>query len=193
MCHPRFLRYLSLGQQRALLLIAFLIFGLLYFKFYHSPGSPSVENLPEVVVEVLGEVRNPGIHQFPKSPTLKEAIEKAGGLKATVLLAQLPLSDFLETGTSVTVTTRSQDEIKITLGRMEAKKLLIFAIPLDLNRVSVEDLCLIPGIGESLAQEIVAYRERHKGFRSVGELKQVRGISEKKWRTLKPYFQVTPP
>jgi len=183
-----------LGQQWVLFALALLIFGLLYFKFFHSPGSPSVEeNPPEVVVEVSGEVWNAGIHRFPKSPTLKEAIEKAGGLKATVTLAQLPLSDILETGTLVTVTTQSQDEIKIRLGRMEAKKLLVFTIPLDLNRVSVEDLCLIPGIGESLAQEIVAYRERRKGFRSVGELKQVKGVNEKKWQTLKTYFQVTPP
>ncbi len=191
-CNPRFLRYLSLGQQRALLLIALLIFGLLYFKFYHSSGSPFVENLPEVVVEVLGEVRNAGIHRFPKPPTLKEAIEKAGGLKASATPAQLPLSGCLETGTLVTVTLQSQNEIKIILGRMEAKKLLIFSIPLDLNRVSVEDLCWVPGIGESLAQEIVAYRERRKGFRSVGELKRVKGIGEKKWQTLKTYFRVTP-
>ncbi|MDO9350998.1 MAG: helix-hairpin-helix domain-containing protein, partial [Deltaproteobacteria bacterium] len=34
----------------------------------------------------------------------------------------------------------------------------------------MEDLCLIPGIGESLAREIITYRERRKRFRSVEEL-----------------------
>jgi competence protein ComEA len=47
---------------------------------------------------------------------------------------------------------------------------------------------LIPGIGESLAREIVTYRERRKGFRSVEELKNVRGIGEKKYKDLKVYF-----
>jgi DNA uptake protein ComE-like DNA-binding protein len=39
---------------------------------------------------------------------------------------------------------------------------------------------LIPGVGESLAREIVAYRERRSGFRSVEELKDedVKGIGE---------------
>jgi len=75
---------------------------------------------------------------------------------------------------------------------MEARKLLIFSIPLDLNRVSAEDLALIPGIGESLAREIVAYRERRKGFRSVEELKNVKGIGEKKFQSLESHFVVKP-
>jgi competence protein ComEA len=73
---------------------------------------------------------------------------------------------------------------------MAASKLLVFSIPLDLNHVSVEDLCLIPGIGGSLAQEIIAYRDRRKGFRSVEELRNVRGIGGKKYETLKKFLAV---
>jgi competence ComEA-like helix-hairpin-helix protein len=83
-----------------------------------------------------------------------------------------------------------QNVIKIKLERMEARKLLAFSIPLDLNRVSVEDLCLIPGIGESLAREIVSYRERRKGFHSVEELKHVKGIGEKNWKEFTNFFVV---
>jgi competence protein ComEA len=81
-----------------------------------------------------------------------------------------------------------QDEIKIKIGRMEANKLLVFNIPLDLNRVSIEDLCLLPGIGESLAREIITYRQRRKGFRSIEELKNVKGIGEKKYQSVKRFF-----
>jgi competence protein ComEA len=49
---------------------------------------------------------------------------------------------------------------------------------------------LIPGIGESLAQEMIAHRERRKGFRSVEELKNVRGIGGKKYETFKKFFAV---
>jgi len=73
---------------------------------------------------------------------------------------------------------------------MEARKLLVFFIPLDLNRASVEDLCLIPGVGKSLARDIVAYREKRKGFRTVGELRQVKGIGETKWEALRTYVTV---
>jgi len=181
--------HFSIGQQKVLFVLALLIIAILYFKFYyHSLLPPPEENVREIVVEVLGEVRNPGIQVFHSPPTLKETIEKAGGLKESALFETGSSSEVLETGTLLTIIKESPQEIKIKMRRMEAKKLLVFSIPLDLNRVSVEDLCLISGIGESLSLDIVAYRERRRGFRSVEELKNVKGIEEKKYQTLKDFF-----
>jgi len=186
-----FMRHLSLGQQKILFVLALFILVILYFQFYYRPfRPPPKENVREVVVEVLGEVRNPGIQIFQHLPTLKESIEKAGGLKNVAFFDTNSSSEALETGTLLTIVKESQDRIKVKLGRMEARKLLVFSIPLDLNRVSVEDLCLIPGIGESLASEIVTYRERRTGFRSVDELKNVKGIGEKKYKDLKGCFTI---
>jgi competence protein ComEA len=183
------MKYFSVGQQRILFALALLILGILYFKFYYQPFSPpSEEFTKEVVVEVAGEVQNPGIYLFQNPPTLKEVIEKAGGLKETAQFDTASFSEILETGTLLTVTKESSREVKVKMERMAANKLLVFSIPLDLNRVSMEDLCLIPGIGESLAQEIITYRERRKGFRSVEELKNVRGIGGKKYKNLKGFF-----
>jgi competence protein ComEA len=190
LCH---MKHFSLGQQRILFILALFILVILYFRFYYSPLSPPLEETyKEIVVEVWGEVQNPGIYLFQNTPTLGEAIEKAGGLKETALFDITSFSGTLETGTLVTIAKESPDEIKVKLGRMEARKLLVFSIPLDLNRVSVEDLCLIPGIGESLAREIVTYRERRKGFQSVDELKNVKGIGERKLQSFKSYFIVRP-
>lgn len=221
------MKYLSLGQQRILFALALFILVIIYFQFYYHPfRSPPEENVREVVVEVLGEVRNPGIYLFQNTLTLGEAIEKAGGLKETTIFDMDSSLEILETGTLVTIVKESsvispftphpapsphrgegrgegpllkggyegtkQEVIKVKLGRMEAHKLLVFSIPLDLNRVSVEDLCLIPGIGESLAREIVTYRERRRGFRSVEELKSVKGIGEKKFQSIKSYFTLRP-
>jgi competence protein ComEA len=183
------MKYFSLHQQWVLFVLALLILGILYFKFYYQPFSPpSEEFTKEVVVEVAGEVRNPGVYLFQNPPTLKEVIEKAGGLKETAQFDTASFSEILETGTLLTVTKESSREVKVKMERMAANKLLVFSIPLDLNRVSMEDLCLIPGIGESLAQEIITYRERRKGFLSVEELKNVRGIGGKKYKNLKGFF-----
>ncbi len=177
--------HLSAGQQWILLALAFLILGLLCFRFYVHPSLPPSEVKKEFVVEVAGEVRKPGIYLFQTPPALAEAIEKAGGMKEEARL-ETQGSEPLETGTLITVAKKS----RITLGRMAANKLLVFSIPLDLNRVTAEDLCLVPGIGGSLAREIAAYRERRKGFNSVDELKNVKGIGEKKYEGFKKYFVV---
>ncbi len=177
----------SSGQQWVLLALAFLILGLLFFRFYVHPSLPPPEVKKEFVVEVSGEVRKPGIYIFQAPPALAEAIEKAGGTKEAVQLG-IQGSEPLETGTLITVA----QESRITLGRMAANKLLVFSIPLDLNRATAGDLCLVPGVGESLAREIAAYRERRRGFRSVDELKNVKGIGEKKYEGFKRYFVVKP-
>lgn len=185
------MRYLSLGQQKLLFVLALLILALLYYKFYYRPASPPEETYQEVVVEIFGEVQKPGVYVFKTPPTLIEAVERARGLKESARFEEAQSSEVLKTGTLLNVSRESPTEVKIKLGRMEANKLLAFSIPLDLNQVSVEDLCLIPGIGESLAREIVTYRERRRGFQSVEEIINVKGIEEKKYRSLKTFFTVT--
>jgi competence ComEA-like helix-hairpin-helix protein len=51
---------------------------------------------------------------------------------------------------------------------------------IDLNIASESDLCLLPGIGPSLARRIVDYRESHGKFESIKDLVRVPGIGEKK-------------
>ncbi len=184
------MRYFSLGQQKILIALALFIFAVLYLKFYFHRSLLPEETYQEVVVEILGEVQKPGIYIFKTPPILIEAVEKAGGLKEPARFEGTQSSEVLKTGTLLNVSKTSPEEVKIALGRMEAPKLLAFSIPLDLNRVSMEDLCLIPGIGESLAKEIVSYRERRKGFRSVEELKNVKGIDEKKWKEFTEFLMV---
>ena len=201
------MRHLSLGQQLLLFLLALVLLVILYLKFYH-PSLPTFkeETYSEVAIELVGEVHTPGIYLFRNPPTLKEIIDKAGGVKGAFLQGSTSLSDLLETGTRVTISKEppssvmsrqpnreNPDTVRIKLGRMEANKLLVFSIPLDLNRVSVEDLCLVPGIGESLAREIVHYRRSKGGFRSVEQLKNVSGIGEQNWKSLQSYFKVTSP
>ena len=188
---PHFNRYFSLGQQKILIVLAVCLLGILTFKFYYSPPAPSEEITKEIVIEVIGEVRNPGVYIFQHSPTLKEILDKADGLKEPGVFDKDSLFEPLKTGALLNVQKESQQEVRIKIETMDANKLLVFNIPLDLNRVSAENLCLIPGIGESLAREIIAYRERRKGFRSVEELKHVKGIGEKNWKNFKPFLTVS--
>jgi len=61
----------------------------------------------------------------------------------------------------------------------------------DLNRADVATLMTLPGIGESLARRIVAYRETVHPFEEVIELAAVPGISERMVRLLEDRATVT--
>lgn len=50
----------------------------------------------------------------------------------------------------------------------------------NINTASVSELTTLPGIGETIAQRIVDYRETYGAFTSVMDLDMVKGIGEKK-------------
>ena len=74
----------------------------------------------------------------------------------------------------------------------ESKKTDKLRGPVDVNRASVEDLQLLPGIGPKMSQRIVEQREKAP-FKSVDELRRVSGIGPKILERLRPYVMVTLP
>ena len=63
------------------------------------------------------------------------------------------------------------------------------AAPLDLNTASVAEIEKLPGIGASKAQAIVARRDATP-FRSVDELRDVKGIGDRLLEQLRPLVRV---
>lgn len=63
---------------------------------------------------------------------------------------------------------------------------------IDLNLASTEDLIQLPGIGESLAELILNYRNSHGRFTSLDELLNISGIGEKKVEALRDYLTIVP-
>jgi competence protein ComEA len=185
------LPYLSLDQQVALLVLGLILVGSLYLRSYHlSFFSRPDQNRGDTPIEVQGEVVHPGVYLFEKPPTLGEAIRRAGGVREVPEFDAASFSESLEAGTLLTLSKASPRELKVKVGRMESRKLLAFSIPIDLNGASEEDLCLVPGIGEGLAREIVAYRRARGGFQSVEELRDVKGIGDKNYPSFRNFFVV---
>ena len=60
----------------------------------------------------------------------------------------------------------------------------------DLNTVDAWVLTAIPGVGETIAQRVIAYRQAHGGFVDVRELMRVDGIGEKLYGVMLEYVEV---
>jgi competence protein ComEA len=61
---------------------------------------------------------------------------------------------------------------------------------IDINKATAIDLQKLPGIGPTLAKQIVSYREKHGPFRRVEDLMVIRGIGFKKWKAIRPLVRV---
>jgi len=63
---------------------------------------------------------------------------------------------------------------------------------LDLNRATEQDVDALPGIGPKLAERIMKYRQSVGAFHSLDELREVKGIGNKKFERIRPLVTVTP-
>lgn len=62
---------------------------------------------------------------------------------------------------------------------------------LDINKATLSELVTIPGVGEKLASDIIDYRKSHAGFETIEELKQIKGIKDKKLEQLRRYITLS--
>ena len=60
----------------------------------------------------------------------------------------------------------------------------------NVNLASVEELTMLPGVGETRAKAIIALRENKGGFDSVDELVEVKGIGDSLLGKLRPYVSL---
>ncbi len=56
---------------------------------------------------------------------------------------------------------------------------------IDLNKADFQVLVDLPGIGEKLAQRIIAYRKQKGGFKNIEELKNIKGMNSYRYEKLK--------
>lgn len=63
-------------------------------------------------------------------------------------------------------------------------------VPINLNTATAAELESLPGVGPMLAARIITYREENGRFRRAEHLMMVRGISDRKFRELRPLVRV---
>ncbi|MCX2726214.1 ComEA family DNA-binding protein [Thermomicrobium sp. 4228-Ro] len=134
-----------------------------------------------VVVYVQGAVRRAGLYEVASDARVGSVVELAGPLE-TADFARVPMAERVRDGQTITVPYQSPVAGSSEEGGVSPREPGNPADrsgPIDVNRASVEELQRLPGVGPALAQRIVTYREEHGPFRSVDELANVAGISER--------------
>jgi competence protein ComEA len=164
-----------------------------------------------IYVHVAGAVRRPGLLHLKEGARVAEAVDRAGGPLRRADLAGVNLAAKLEDGQQLIVPVRGAGPAAVggvaggtvaggapTAGALAPGALAPGATTppgspgapkLSLGAVTVEQLEQLDGIGPTLAQRIVEYRTEHGGFRSLGELREVEGIGEKRFEALREALQ----
>lgn len=60
---------------------------------------------------------------------------------------------------------------------------------IDINSATIQQLVQLPGIGNATAERILLYRNENGKFKGIQNLKDVKGIGDKKFKKLKPFIE----
>lgn len=167
---------------------ALLIFVTLPSRIPREPDSPdipfTIEKPGTIAVEIAGESGRNGVYFIPKETPLTGFLDMAG-ITAAGVNGEAKRAPTLRSATTVTLMSSPPG---ISVEPMAADKRLALGIPIDLNRSSLEDLVLVPGIGEKTAEKIVEERRLNGTFGKLEELMRVKGIKEKRLERLRRYL-----
>ncbi|MCG3142208.1 MAG: ComE operon protein 1 [Anaerolineae bacterium] len=185
--------------------------GVIYL-LRREPARPVVVTMPptrvaraetsaaRISVTVSGAVNEPGAVQLARGALLAEALQRAG-VKPEADLSKLDLTRPLKDGDKIAVPTKSASEPvtqNVTASPTAARVSTVSVMPpaetprakLNLNTATLAELDALPGVGETLAQRILDYRQQNGAFKTIEDLKNVKGIGDKLFDDLKELVTV---
>jgi competence protein ComEA len=143
-----------------------------------APPIPAASASPEVeiLVDVAGWVRSPGVYRFTAGARVIDAIEVAGGARPGAELQALNLAAPLVDGTQILVP--KEGEVPAPAGGSGSTAGGVVGGLVNVNVASAAELETLPGIGEVIAQAIIDHRTENGPFTSVDQLLDVSGIGD---------------
>lgn len=156
-------------------------------------------NLIKIKVHIIGEVNSPGLYELEEGARIYDLILIAGNTTQNADLNKVNLAYQLSDGEKIYipsifddnstyiyndagVNVISSSNIKTTTNSSNSAGKIG---KININKASLEELETISGIGSSLAQKIIEYRNSNGKFSSLEDLKNVSGIGEKKYNSIK--------
>ena len=127
-----------------------------------------------IYVHVSGAVKRPDkVYKLPEGARVQDAIDMAGGCSEEADLSRLNLAQKISDGQKIYVPKVGEEYVVQENLQESAQNHLT-----DLNKADKIELDALPGIGPSLAQRIIEYREEHGAFTDIEQLKEVKGIGD---------------
>ena len=150
-------------------------------------------------IHIKGEVNNPGYYEVKNGSRLNDVIKKAGGKTNDADLNRVNLAQKVIDGEEIIIPKKGEPLDTATNSNLyytqenkfdkengyDRLSQEINSEIVNINSADMYQLCRISGLGESTAEEILTYRKKKGAFKSIEEIKNVKGISDRKFEEIK--------
>lgn len=149
----------------------------------------------EIVVDIKGEVKNPGVYTLANGSIVEDLIKKAGGITKDGTLQNINRAQVLKPNEAIVIANKKDIDKEVAVGNDNALNTTSNGVGeketgkkgslININTASVEELKTLNGIGDSKAESIISYREEKGGFKNIEEIQNVSGIGKATFEKLK--------
>ncbi|SOC36354.1 helix-hairpin-helix domain-containing protein [Ureibacillus acetophenoni] len=144
-----------------------------------------------VIVDIKGAVKYPGVYELSSEKRIIDVIELAGGYTEDANSKNINHAQKLQDEMVIYVPRideeMEEEQFKSIVTSPETKS---SSNLVNINMANESELSTLPGIGPSKAQAIIAYRQEQGNFQTVEDLKNVTGIGDKTFEKLKEFITV---
>ena len=122
-------------------------------------------------------MNHPGVYRFSESVRICDVIASAGGLTKKADTNAVNQARFVQDGEQIEIPRRSKTAKDQPRAESDAQTASATSSDkISLNKATKEQLLSLPGIGESKANAIVAYRTEHGSFQKIEDIMNISGI-----------------
>lgn len=155
------------------------------------------EEIIYIMVHVTGCIKNPGLVKLKEGSRIADAIASSGGATSLADLSQINLAYILEDGQKIYIpshedaSSTSSEYVTSDPGEKVLEESSLSTLsskvstPININTAPQTELETIPGIGPSTALKIISYRKENGPFKSIEDIKNVKGIGDAKFEEIK--------
>ena len=136
-----------------------------------------------IAIYITGEVNNPGVYYIEDEMRLNDIVELCGGFKDTADLSEVNLAEKLNDSDKIfipKIVSDNYEEINLEENNDDSGKV-------NINTANKTQLKELDGIGDTLADNIIKYRNNSK-FKSIEDILNVDGIGQAKYEKIKEYI-----
>lgn len=146
-------------------------------KYNAEKEQTEIQKTAEKVIvgfHIKGEVVNPGYYELDYGCRVKDAIKVAGGETENADTDAINLAEKLTDGQELVIPSIDQ--------KANAKR---DGDKININTAGKYELTSLYGIGDTLAEQIISYRESNGKFKTINDLKKISGIGASKFEKFK--------